>query len=72
MCVLGHVPGTDTAGAGVSLSPGVEEAELQQEGFPAPVPMSLWLPKMQGVCGQRQFLAGGSQPGQADVSDLHR
>lgn len=47
MCVLGHVPGTDPVGAGVSLSPGVEEAELQQEGFPAPVPMSLWLPKVQ-------------------------
>lgn len=57
MCVLVHIPGTDTAGAGVSLSPGVEEAELQPEGFPALVPVSLRLPKVQCVHGQGWLLA---------------
>lgn len=71
MCVLAPIPGTDSAGAEVSLSPGVEEAELQQEEFPALVPMSLRLPKVQGVRGQRQFLAAPSWE-QADVSDDHR
>ncbi|RLW09235.1 hypothetical protein DV515_00003011 [Chloebia gouldiae] len=49
---------------------GVEEAKLQQEGFPALVPMSLRLPKVQCVHGQRQLLAGPSWE-QADVSDVH-
>lgn len=62
-------PGTDTAGAGLSLSP--EEAKLQQEGFPALVSMSLRLPKVQCVHGQRQLLAGLSWE-QTDVSDVHR
>lgn len=71
LCALAHVPGTDTAGAGLSLSPGVEEAKVQQEGFPALVPMSLRLPKMQFVHGQRQLLAAPSWE-QGDISDVHR
>lgn len=47
----------------MSLSPGLEEAELQQERFPALVPVSLRLPKVQCVHGQGQFLAAPSGTG---------